>query len=93
MQFTEYVAKLQEDTLEAVSQVQEANITAFQAAREFMASFPANAFQAQDMPSTKKMIESSFDFSHRLLDLRKQFALEMADIFAKTQSDIAQTTK
>ncbi len=90
-EFTEYVNKMQEETLSAIKQVQEANLAAFATAREFVASFPTAPFPSQDVPSAKKMIEAGFDFSHRLLDLRKQFALDMTDILVKTQSDAAQT--
>jgi hypothetical protein len=92
-EFAEYVNKIQEETLSAVKQVQDGNLAVLTSAREFIASLPAMPFAAtNEMPQTRELIESSFNFANRLLELRKQYALEVAEIFAKAQREVTQAT-
>jgi len=92
VEFTEYINKVQQETLNTVKQIQESNLAAMASTREFFAAMPPAPWTSQDLPSTKTMIEKSFDFSNRLMELRKQYALEFAEIWAKAQKDVNQAT-
>ncbi len=92
--FNEYVSKFQEETLKAVKQGQDANIAAFQQARELFSEV-ANIDKLPSMdnlPSPTKLVEVSFDYANRLLELRKQYAMAVADLFTSVQKDATQAT-
>lgn len=92
VEFTDYMNKVQEETLSAIKQVQDSNLAAMTSAREFFAGMPAMPWAPGDFPSTKKMIETSFEFTNRLMELRKQYTLEFAEIWAKAQKDAGQAS-
>jgi hypothetical protein len=94
--FTKYVNKFQADTLEAVKQAQDANLAAFEQARELFSQvakidkLPTIA----DLPSPTKFVELSFDYANKFLELRKQYALQVAELFTeatKSVTDAART--
>ena len=92
VEFNEYMTKIQDETLRSVKQVQESNLAAMATTREFFAAMPAMPWMTQDLPATKRMIENSFEFANRMMDLRKQFALQFAEIWAKAQKDASEAT-
>ena len=92
VEFNEYMNKVQEETLNAAKQVQESNIAAMASFREFFSKMPMMPFAAPDFPEMKTMIENSFDFANRMIDLRKKYTIEFAEIWARAQKDAAQNT-
>jgi hypothetical protein len=92
--FTTYVTQFQEETLKAVKQGQDANVAAFQQARELFSEM-ANIDKLptlENFPTPTKMVELSFDYASKLLDLRKQYSLAVAELFTSAQKDATQAT-
>lgn len=90
--FTQYVSKLQEQTLNAVKQAQDVNLAALASWRQQMAAFPGfkQTSIPDSVPSATKVIELGFGFAGQLLDLQKQYMLKAAEIFAAAQKDVAE---
>ena len=89
--FNQYVTKLQEDTLKAVKQAQDANVAAFQQARELFSEVATieKLPTLENLPSPTKFVELSFDYANKVLELRKEYALQVAEIFNETAKNIA----
>ncbi len=82
--FSEYVNKFQEDTLKAVKQAQDVNVAAMQQAQELFSGVAAfrQMPSIENFPAPSKFVELTFDFAGKMLELRKQYALEVAQMFA-----------
>lgn len=85
--YIEYFAKLQEQGLAAVKQAQDASLAALTSFREIAAQFPTNTEVTPfaGIPTPAKAIEQSFDFASKLLELRKQYALHVAELLVSAQ--------
>ena len=83
--FNQYVAKFQEETLKAVKQAQDANVAAFEQARELFVEVATleKLPTLETLPSPTKFVEMSFDYANKMLELRKEYALQVADIFTQ----------
>lgn len=93
--FNEYVNKFQEDTLKIVKQAQDANLAAFEQARELFSEVATleKLPTIESLPSPTKFVELSFDYANRLLELRKEYALQVADFVTQTTKNFAKTAK
>jgi hypothetical protein len=76
--FTKVAEQLQEQTLSAVKQAQDMNMAAFEQTQKF--------FEA---PSPVKFVELSFDYASKFLELRKQYALQVAEMFNAAGKNVA----
>jgi hypothetical protein len=92
--FNQYVNKFQEETLKAVKQAQDANVAAFQQARELFTEVASldKMPTLENLPTPTKFVEMSFNFANQMLELRKQYALQVADLFTTVQKDATQAT-
>lgn len=93
--FNEYVNRFQEDTLKIVKQAQDANLAAFEQARELFSEVATleKLPTIESLPSPTKFVELSFDYANRLLELRKEYALQVADFVTQTTKNFAKTAK
>ena len=91
--FTTFVSKFQDDTLKAVKQAQDANIAAFEQARELFAEVATldKLPTFESLPSPTKFVELSFDYANKFLELRKEYALQVADFISETAKNVAKT--
>ena len=89
--FTQYVSKFQDETLKAVKQAQDANIAAFEQARELFAEVATldKLPTFDSFPTPTKFVEMSFDYANKMLDLRKEYALQVADFITETAKSAA----
>ncbi len=88
--FTQYVNKFQTETLEAVKQAQDANLAAFGQARELFSQVAKmdKLPTVQDLPTPTKFVELSFDYANKFLEMRKQYALQIAEMFTEATSNV-----
>ena len=93
--FNEYVSKFQEDTLKIVKQAQDANLAAFEQARELFSEVATleKLPTFETLPSPTKFVELSFDYANKFLELRKQYALQVAELFTEATKNVANATK
>jgi len=92
--FAEYVTKFQEDTLKVVKQTQDTNLAALHQARELFQEVSKidKLPTLESMPTPTKLVELSFDYANKVLELRKQYALGLAELFTAVQKDATQAT-
>jgi len=93
--FNEYVAKFQEETLKAVKQAQDANIAAFEQARQLFSEVATleKLPTVESLPSPTKFVELSFDYANKMLELRKEYALQVADFVTEATKSAANLAK
>lgn len=92
--FDQFAAKVQEETLKAVKQAQDTNVAVLQRARDLFAD-ASNANKVpsfENLPTPAKAVELAFDYANKVLELQKDYALRVAEIFTSVQKDAAQTT-
>ena len=89
--FTQYVSKFQDETLKAVKQAQDANMAAFEQARELFTEVATldKMPTFESIPSPTKFVEMSFDYANKMLELRKEYALQVAEIFTETAKNFS----
>ncbi len=90
--FTEYLTKLQAQSIEALKQAQEANVASLTSLRDVAAGLPTFQTPVESLPSAKQVIEMSFGFANQVLELRKAYALQLAEMVASAQKATAETT-
>ena len=92
----EYVSKMQQESLAAIKQGQDANIRAFDQFRAFGKEFaekPGSFPTFENVPSATQFVEMSFAFAAQLLELRKQYTMKMAEMMVETQKQAEATVK
>ena|SRR5579883_194619 len=89
--FTQYVSKFQDETLKAVKQAQDANLAAFEQARELFTEVATldKMPTFESIPSPTKFVEMSFDYANKMLELRKEYALQVAEFVTETAKSAA----
>lgn len=92
--YADYIAKLQEQGLAAIKQAQDASLATFATYRELASQLPTNlqAPTVSELASPVKAIELSFDFASKFLELRKQYALNVAEMLVSAQKAAADVT-
>jgi hypothetical protein len=92
--FAQFVDKFQTDTLQAVKQAQDVNLAAFEQARELFTELSKveKLPTVQDLPTPTKFVELSFDYAGKFLELRKQYALQVAELFTEATKNITNVT-
>jgi hypothetical protein len=88
--------KFQEEGLKALKQTQEASLHAMQTFRELgkewnekPGTFPA----FENMPTPTQLVEMSFGFASQLLEMRKTFTLQVAEMIADAQKQVQANIK
>ena len=95
MTYTQYLEKVQEDVLEGIKESQDATLKSIETIRELAASYPttAPAFpKLEGYPSASEWVEKSFEFTHKLIDLRKEYAIKFAEIVEAAQKQVLDAT-
>jgi len=95
MTYTQYLEKVQEDVLEGIKENQDATLKSIESFRELAAAYPTTvpAFpKLEGYPSATELIEKSFEFTHKLLDLRKDYAIKFAEIVEAAQKQVLDAT-
>lgn len=85
---SEYMTKFQEESLAALKETQDASLKAFKSFSEFgkeMNEKPGTVPAFENIPSPTQFVELSFGFATQLLELRKAFALRVAEMMVETQ--------
>jgi hypothetical protein len=92
----EFVNKIQEEGLKALKQSQDANIAALAEFRTMSKEFtekPGTVPALENLPTPAQLVELSFSFAGQFLELRKNYALKIADIVTETQKQTEATFK
>lgn len=92
----DYVNKMQQDSLAAIKQGQDASIRAFDQFRAMGKEFadkPGTFPTFDNVPSPTQLVEMSFGFAAQLLELRKQYTLKIAEMLVETQKQAEASVK
>lgn len=92
----EFVSKMQQESLAAMKQSQDASLRAFDQFRAFGKEFtekPGTFPTFENMPSPTQFVEMSFGFAAQMLELRKQYTLKIAEMLVETQKQAEDTVK
>ena len=84
----DYFSKLQEESLAAIKQTQDASLSAFGKFRELNKEFaekPGSVPSFENLPSATQLVELSFGFASQLLEMRKAYTLKIAEMLVETQ--------
>ena len=85
---SDYMTKFQEESLAAIKETQEASLKAFKSFSEFgkeMAEKPGTVPAFENMPTPTQFVELSFGFASQILEMRKAWALRVAEMMVETQ--------
>ncbi len=85
---SEYMSKFQDESLAALKETQEASLKAMSSFREFGKEFsekPGTMPAFENLPSPTQFVEMSFGFATQLLEMRKAFALRVAEMMVEAQ--------
>jgi hypothetical protein len=85
---SDYMTKFQEESLTALKETQDASLKAMNSLRQFGKEFsekPGSMPAFENLPTPTQFVEMSFGFATQLLELRKAFALRVAEMIAEAQ--------
>lgn len=85
---SEYMTKFQSESLAALKETQDASLKAMSSFRDFGKEFsekPGTVPAFENMPTPTQFVEMSFGFATQLLELRKAYALRVAEMITETQ--------
>ena len=94
--YTEFVAKTQTDILAAVKQAQQNNVKAIEAFNDRMAEYAKRAKSLATetkLPTPTEVIESAFGFTAQLIELQKNYYVNLAETFATAQKKTTDAAK
>jgi len=94
--YTEFMTKMQDDTIDAIKQAQDASFSAFASMREYAAKYAPDFNKPaaiEGMPTATEVIERSFDFAGKLIELQKEYAIKAAEYIAAASKKTARTAK
>lgn len=86
--YTEFIAKTQNDILNAVKQAQETNVKAIATFGDAIADYAAKAKSMSaetTLPTPTEVIESAFGFTAQLVEMQKNYYVKIAESFATVQ--------
>lgn len=92
----DYFTKLQEESLAAIKQTQDASLSAFGKFRELNKDFaekPGSVPSFENLPTPTQLVELSFGFAGQLLEMRKAYALKIAEMLVETQKQAEAAVK
>lgn len=93
---TEYVAKAQQESLAAMKQTQDLSLATFEKFRALGKEFsdkPGTLPTFENIPTPVQFVELSFGFASQMLEMRKAYAMKVAEMFAETQKQAEATVK
>ena len=85
---SEYMSKFQEESLTALKETQDASLKAMSSFRQFGREFseaPGSVPAFENLPTPTQFVEMSFGFATQVLELRKAFALRVAEMMVEAQ--------
>ncbi len=91
---SEYMNKFQQESLAAIKETQEASLKAMSSFRQFGKEFnekPGTMPAFENMPTPTQLVELSFGFATQMLELRKAFALRIAEMMVEAQKQTETT--
>lgn len=100
--YTEFLARVQGEFLASLRQAQDLNVKTVSSLTELAASFPKTSEvpTATEFPTPVELVEKTFAFTNSLLEARKEYALQLAELatagqkqFAATADRFAEATK
>ena len=80
--YTEYIEKVQEDVLNQIKEAQDASLKSFAAMPKF-----------EGFPTPSEVIEQTFDFAEKFLELRKAYTLKVADLIETAQKQFVEAAR
>lgn len=92
----EYMNKFQEEGLAAIKETQDASLKAMKNWREFAGEFnqkPGSMPTFENVPTPAQFVEFSFGFATQMLEIRKAWALRVAEMIGDAQKQTAATFK
>jgi hypothetical protein len=92
----EYMSKFQDESLAAIKETQDASLKAMTSFREFGKEFnekPGTMPAFENLPTPVQFVEMSFGFVNQMLELRKAYALRIAEMMVETQKQTEATFK
>jgi hypothetical protein len=92
----DYFTKLQEESLAAIKQTQDAGLNAFGKLRELNKEFaekPGSVPSFENLPTPTQLVELSFGFASQLLEMRKAYTLKIAEMLVETQKQAEAAVK
>jgi geranylgeranyl pyrophosphate synthase len=95
--YTDYISKVQDDVLDQIKEAQDVSLKSFASLREMSASYPTMPAMPKldGFPTPSEVIEQSFEFAEKFLELRKAYTLKVVDLIETAQkqfADAARTT-
>lgn len=85
---SEYMSKFQEESLAAIKETQDASLKAFKSFSEFgkeVSEKPGTVPSFENIPTPTQFVELSFGFASQVLEMRKAWALRIAEMMVETQ--------
>ncbi len=92
----DYFTKVQEESLAAIKQTQDASLNAFGKFRELNKEFaekPGSVPSFENLPTPTQLVELSFGFASQLLEMRKAYTLKIAEMLVETQKQAEAAVK
>jgi hypothetical protein len=92
----EYFNKVQDESLKALKQGQEASLAALTELRSIgkeLTEKPGTLPALENLPSPTQLVELSFNFASQVLELRKAYTLKIAEMFVETQKQAEAAVK
>lgn len=93
---TEYVAKAQQESLATMKQTQDLTLSAFEKFRAIgkeLTENPGTMPSFENIPTPVQFVEMSFGFAAAMLEMRKGYAIKVAQMLAETQKQAEATVK
>lgn len=92
----DFINKLQEEGLTTLKKTQDASLEAFGDFRKLATEFsekPGTMPTFENIPTPAQLVELSFGFTTQLLEIRKGYALKVAEMIAEAQKQAETTVK
>ncbi|MBV8082684.1 MAG: hypothetical protein JO293_07300 [Candidatus Eremiobacteraeota bacterium] len=94
--YTEYIEKVQEDVLNQIKEAQDASLKSFASLREMAGSYPTSVSampKFEGFPTPSEVIEQTFDFAEKFLELRKAYTLKVAELVETAQKQFVEAAR
>jgi hypothetical protein len=91
--YTEFLERVQSEFLASLRQAQDLNITNVASLTELASTFPttSSAPMSAELPTPTEMVEKTFAFTNQMLEMRKEYALKLAELATAGQKQFTQT--
>jgi hypothetical protein len=93
--YTEYLTKVQDDVLTSIKEAQDASLKSMISFREIAANYPTSVQtlpKFEGFPTPAEVIQQSFDFAEKFLEMRKDYTLKVAELIETAQKQAVDAT-